>query len=178
MPRISGIFAGLRVLRWLCERPAILLILVVTFGVVSQGQEASGQDAAPASPLAPPVRFAQGEAAASPGTLPPVNLSEILDNVGGPDSAPEGPPAPQGPPKGFGPPPPPKFAVDSWWIGPSLVEGSQARMSMSFLSVGGGKRFTFGRTFLSVRTAVSDLIYWWTTLSGPATAGTGLRPDD
>ena len=96
-------------------------------------------------------------------------LTDAAQELGAPDSAPDGPPAAQGPPKGFGPPPPPRFAVDSWWIGPSIVEGSNARIAMSFLSIGGGKRYTFGRTFLSVRPQFQMLF-----LGGPAYPGPDL----
>ncbi|MDX2037752.1 MAG: DUF6268 family outer membrane beta-barrel protein [Isosphaeraceae bacterium] len=69
---------------------------------------------------------------------------------GGADSAPDGPP-PSGPPKGYGPPPPSILAVESWYIGPGDVTGTNTNLSMGFLSVSSGKRFTFGRTMLSLR---------------------------
>jgi len=69
---------------------------------------------------------------------------------GGSDSAPQGPP-PSGPPRGYGPPPPPLFAAESWYIGPGDVSGTATNLSMGFLSVASGRRFTFGRTMLSLR---------------------------
>ena len=80
------------------------------------------------------------------------SLAQVIEEFGGPDSVRSDPPAADGPPKSFGPPPPPRLAFDTWWIGPSLVEGSEARLTMSFLSIGGGHQFKLGKwTRLSKR---------------------------
>ncbi|WP_169980463.1 DUF6268 family outer membrane beta-barrel protein [Tautonia rosea] len=97
-------------------------------------------------------------------------MYQDIGEFGGPDSAPNDPPAPEGIPREFGPPPPPRLAFDSWWIGPSQIGGSQAELSMSFLSVGGGKRFKLGKwSLLSVRPQFQTLF-----LGGPPKPGPDL----
>jgi hypothetical protein len=59
--------------------------------------------------------------------------------------------------------------VDGWWIGPSLIEGTDARLAMSFLSVSSGKRFTYGWTNLSIRPQFQVLF-----LGGPPAPGPNL----
>ncbi len=140
-----------------------LVLFLIASSCLAMCKVALGQ-AAPLS-ARPMVREPAG--AAEPGGP---DLSSIVEDVGGPDSAPNDPPATdEGRRRGYGPPPPSPLAFDSWWIGPSLVEGSQARMSMSFLSVSGGKRFTYGRTYLSVRPQFQTLF-----LGGPPPPGPQL----
>ncbi len=116
-----------------------------------------------AGPANPPMR--EVEIPRDPGR--PEDRPPLTPELGGgADSAPNGPP-PSGPPKGYGPPPPPLLAVESWYIGPGDVSDTNTNLSLGFLSVASGKRFTFGRTMLSLRPQFQALFLGETGLGLP-----------
>jgi hypothetical protein len=147
----------------------VIVIFAACHGLIpgAKGQEANAPGPPPASgPVAVQVQPA-GVANPQPESG---ELAEVLEDLGGPDSAPDDPPAPpgQGPPaRTYGPPPPPRLAVDGWWIGPSRVGSDDSRLTMSFLSVSGGKRFTYGWTNLSIRPQFQVLFLGGPTAPGP-----------
>lgn len=162
------------VIAWLSDRAIrrhlqMVLSFVLPFAMPAAaaiGQEESNlRDHAPdrMAPTDPAIVGVQGSRSSLlPGGLPP--LTPELG--GGADSAPNGPP-PSGPPKAYGPPPPPRLAAESWYIGPGDVSGTPTSLSMGFLSVASGKRFTFGRTMLSLRPQFQALFLGETGLGLP-----------
>jgi hypothetical protein len=87
--------------------------------------------------------------------LPPARPSGLLDLTrdlgGGPDSEAPAPPAfPKG--KGFGPPPPPRLALDGWFISPAGTADPGSDLSLGFTSIAAGRRWDLARfTMLGLR---------------------------